>query len=104
MNPLGLTPRPGLNEPPLENLRLDPFFPTSKTFGEDEFRNISETGDRFRKRRDIEMIVKSEAYTDKDGTKHQIVNMVKYKLFKLNIMLNYHLINYFYTELSTRNS
>ncbi|XP_054286091.1 integrin alpha-PS1-like isoform X2 [Macrosteles quadrilineatus] len=69
VNPLQLVSRPGLLEAPLE-----PLTPTSGPLY-----NTTEGGTdgsiRVRRRRDAEMVVRSETYTDKDGRKHKVVNM-----------------------------
>jgi hypothetical protein len=69
VNPLNLTRRPGVEELPLEALTL-PTRPLSATL------EPPEQPQTRRRRRDIEMVVRAESYIDKDGNKHELVNMV----------------------------
>ncbi|XP_063233340.1 integrin alpha-PS1 isoform X2 [Bacillus rossius redtenbacheri] len=64
VNPLGLPQRPGLSEAPLEALTL-PAEPPAP----------ADASDRPRSRRDTEMVVRAEAYTGKDGRRHEVVKM-----------------------------
>lgn len=85
INPLKLTSRPGAMEPLLENLEMDPFLTTGKlsvSSTEKEYNETKKTiefstaaENKVRRRRDSE-IVKAEAYTDKDGQRKHVVNMV----------------------------
>lgn len=79
INPLGLKVRPGVDEPPLENLRMEPFLLSGapgRAEGPGFYNRSAELRNR-RERRDSEMVVKPEAYTDKDGIRHHVVNMVR---------------------------
>lgn len=78
VNPLRLDNRPGLLEAPLEMnnpaASVPPYNVTPASVGEEG---------RVRKRRDAEMVVRAETYTDKDGRKHKFVNMVRsFEVFK----------------------
>lgn len=81
-----MTPRPGSNEP--ENLEIDPFLSTGKlsvsSNGKEHnstkitnhiFRFNNGAENKVRRKRDND-IVKAEAYTDKDGQRKHVVNMV----------------------------
>lgn len=79
--------RPGVPEPYLENLEMDPFLRTGKlsVSSSEKYAEHNETKKTFeyssaienkvRRRRESD-IVKAEAYTDKDGQRKQVVNMV----------------------------
>ncbi|XP_075237654.1 multiple edematous wings [Lycorma delicatula] len=67
VNPLGLGSRPGLHEPPIEPLSSH-VIPHNVTVNTD-------SGLHTRVRRDTEMVVRAEIFTDKDGRKHEIVKM-----------------------------
>jgi len=69
VNPLQLVSRPGLLEAPLEPLSPTPR-PLHNTTDPSTDGSV-----RVRKRRDAEMVVRTETYTDKDGRKHKVVNM-----------------------------
>lgn len=86
INPLKLTTRPGTFEPYLENLEMDPFLSSGKlsvSSSEKEhnstYKNVVEyrsgVENKIRRKRDND-IVKAEAYTDKDGLRKHVVNMV----------------------------
>ena len=77
VNPLNLTRRPGMEEHPLEALTLPESSLLSTLEPREELRESENTKTR-RRRRDVEMIVRAESYTDKDGHKHEVVNMVSY--------------------------
>lgn len=70
VNPLDLQKRPGLLETPLEHLAVRNTPAYNVTIDSDS------GAVRIRRRRDLEMVVKAETYTDKDGRKHKFVNMV----------------------------
>lgn len=71
VNPLGLANRPGLLEMPLDQLTRGPITSTPS------YNSTSAAeASRIRVRRDTEMIVRAETYTDKEGRRHQVVNMV----------------------------
>lgn len=70
VNPLDLQKRPGLLETPLEHLAVRNTPAYNVTIDSDS------GAARIRRRRDLEMVVKAETYTDKDGRKHKFVNMV----------------------------
>jgi len=74
VNPLGLVTRPGLLETPLEvvgGTAVPAYNVTRDTDADTE----SEGGGRVRRRRDAEMVVRTETFLDKDGRKHRVVNM-----------------------------
>lgn len=75
VNPLNLTRRPGVEEPPLEALTL-PARPLAATVEPLDSTWEPERPHTRRRRRDIEMVVRAESYVDKDGNKHELVNMV----------------------------
>ena len=73
-----------MEEHPLEALTL-PGGPLLATLEPpEELREPEHTQTR-RRRRDVEMIVRAESYTDKDGNKHEMVNMVS--CFSLKFVL-----------------
>lgn len=77
LNPLELKPRPVSKNTP-ENL-VDPVFNTGIVDHSEEKSNYSSQRKPYsslRQKRDVEMIVKPEAYVDKDGNRKEIVNMV----------------------------
>ncbi|XP_023726795.1 integrin alpha-PS1 isoform X2 [Cryptotermes secundus] len=74
VNPLNLTRRPGVEEPPLEALTL-PARPLAATVEPLDSTWEPERPHTRRRRRDIEMVVRAESYVDKDGNKHELVNM-----------------------------
>ncbi|KAL0883105.1 hypothetical protein ABMA27_016566 [Loxostege sticticalis] len=84
INPLKLTQRPGVAEPYLENLEMDPFLRSGKLSVSSSEKQHNETKrvfesssayeNKVRRRRESD-IVKAEAYTDKDGQRKQVVNM-----------------------------
>ncbi|RVE45363.1 hypothetical protein evm_009992 [Chilo suppressalis] len=84
INPLKLTQRPGVPEPYLENLEMDPFLRTGKLSVSSNEKQHNETKktyeyssgieNKVRRKREND-IVKAEAYTDKDGQRKQVVNM-----------------------------
>lgn len=71
VNPLGLDSRPGLDETPLDEVL---------SRGSNSYSSETNSSDDLlphrRRRREQEMIVRPEAYTDKEGRKHQVVYMV----------------------------
>lgn len=69
VNPLNLTRRPGVEELPLESLML-PARPLAATL------EPPEQPQTRRRRRDVEMVIRAESYVDKDGNRHELVNMV----------------------------
>lgn len=75
MNPLNLTRRPGVEEFPLESLTL-PSRPLATTLEPPEPSWEPEHPQTRRRRRDVEMVVRAESYVDKDGNRHELVNMV----------------------------
>lgn len=77
VNPLNLTRRPGVEELPLESLRL-PSRPLAATLEPPEPTWESDHPQTRRRRRDVEMVVRAESYVDKDGNKHELVNMVSW--------------------------
>jgi hypothetical protein len=77
VNPLNLTRRPGVEEPPLEALTL-PARPLAATVEPLDSTWEPERPQTRRRRRDIEMVVRAESYVDKDGNKHELVNMVSW--------------------------
>lgn len=70
VNPLILANRPGLLETPLEQMTRGPIT-TTPSYNS----TLAAEASRVRVRRDTEMIVRAETYTDKDGKRHQVVNM-----------------------------
>lgn len=81
--------RPGTTEPLLENLEMDPFFTTGKlsVSSSEKFnkeynrtRKVTEysaaSENKVRRKREND-VVKAEAYTDKDGHRKHVVNMVR---------------------------
>ncbi|XP_034256700.1 integrin alpha-PS1 isoform X2 [Thrips palmi] len=69
VNPLGFENRPGLDETPLDEVAPQ---------GGNSYSSETNRSDDFphrRRRREQEMIVRPEAYTDKEGRKHQVVYM-----------------------------
>lgn len=80
VNPLNLTRRPGVEELPLEALTL-PARPTAATLAPPEPAWDLEQPQTRRRRRDVEMVVRAESYVDKDGNKHELVNMVSWKSY-----------------------
>ncbi|XP_026499697.1 integrin alpha-PS1 isoform X1 [Vanessa tameamea] len=87
INPLKITPRPGVAEPYLENLEMDPFLTSGKlsvSSNEKEHNSTRITNhivgynsgaeNKMRRKRESD-IVKAEAYTDKDGQRKHVVNM-----------------------------
>ncbi|KAJ0176589.1 hypothetical protein K1T71_007768 [Dendrolimus kikuchii] len=86
INPLNLTIRPGTHEPMLENLEMDPFLTTGKlsvTSVQKQYNETKYTAEysstvenKLRRKRESD-IVKAEAYTDKDGQRKHVVNMVE---------------------------
>ena len=70
VNPLNLTSRPGFEEKPLEALMqpLEEMRQDART--EDE-------GSRRRRKRDTEMILRPEAYIDKDGRRKNVISSVR---------------------------
>ena len=79
MNPLNLTRRPGVEELPLEALTL-PARPLAATLAPLEPAWDLEQPQTRRRRRDVEMVVRAESYVDKDGNKHELVNMVSLEI------------------------
>lgn len=80
VNPLNLTRRPGEEELPLEALTL-PARPLATTLAPPEPTWDFEQPPTRRRRRDVEVVVRAESYVDKDGNKHEIVNMVSWKSY-----------------------
>lgn len=85
INPLNLTIRPGAQEPYLENLEMNPFTTSGKlSFSSYEKRHnessrkieYTSLGNKIRRKRDND-VIKAEAYTDKDGQRKHVVNMVR---------------------------
>ncbi|XP_073956802.1 integrin alpha-PS1-like isoform X3 [Choristoneura fumiferana] len=85
INSLKLTKRPGVAEPHLENLEMDPFLTTGKLsvssiekHNETSYKNViqysSASENKVRRKREND-IIKAEAYTDKDGHRKNVVNM-----------------------------
>ncbi|XP_068633179.1 integrin alpha-PS1-like isoform X2 [Battus philenor] len=84
INPLNLTIRPGIMEPLLENLEMDPFLTTGKLSVSSNEKTFNRTKkiveystaveNKVRRKRDND-VVKAEAYTDKDGQRKHVVNM-----------------------------
>lgn len=88
INSLKLTKRPGVAEPHLENLEMDPFLTngklsvsSSEKHNETSYKNViqysSASENKVRRKREND-IIKAEAYTDKDGHRKNVVNMVRY--------------------------
>ena len=78
VNPLNLTRRPGVEELPLEAL-THPAGPLAGTLEPPELTWDLEQPQTRRRRRDVEMVVRAESYVDKDGNKHELVNMVSWR-------------------------
>lgn len=93
INPLKLTSRPGGTEPYLENLEMDPFLSSGKlsVSSSEKSHNFTKVQNQIvgystgaaknvRRKRQSD-IVKAEAYTDKDGQRKHVVNMVSLVYF-----------------------
>lgn len=74
VNPLNLTRRPGVEELPLEALTISAR-PLAASLAHLEPSWDLEQPQTRRRRRDVEMVVRAESYVDKDGSKHEPVNM-----------------------------
>lgn len=75
VNPLGLPPRPGLLEVPLDEMIPRVFLGKGNSYA-DQTNSTDDLPPHRRRKREQEMIVRPEAYTDKEGRKHQVVFMV----------------------------
>lgn len=84
INPLNLSRRPGTSEPYLENLEMDPFMSGKLSVSSNQKQHndtkkveaySSAYENKVRRKRESD-IVKAEAYTDKDGQRKHVVNMV----------------------------
>ncbi|XP_077299623.1 multiple edematous wings isoform X2 [Arctopsyche grandis] len=76
-NPLGLNPKPSSKDAPPANL-VQPHFATKSNNRYMETSNYTSRQNvqsEVRLKRDVEMVVKPEAYVDKDGTRRPIINM-----------------------------
>ena len=80
VNPLNLTRRTGVEELPLEALTLTAR-PLAATLAPPEPAWDLEQPHTRRRKRDVEMVVRAESYVDKDGNKHELVNMVSWKYY-----------------------
>lgn len=78
LNPLNLKTRPKSKNNPPENL-IEPVFNKGSGNQNEEKSNYSSQRKPYsgvRQKRDVEMVVKPEAYIDKEGNRKEIVNMV----------------------------
>ena len=80
VNPLDLPPRPGLQEVPLDEMIPRVLLNKGSSYT-DQTNSTDNFPPRGRRKREQEMIVRPEAYTDKEGRKHQVVFMVSKQLF-----------------------
>lgn len=88
VNPLNLTRRPGVEELPLEALTL-PARPLAATLEPPVPTWGLEQPQTRRRRRDVEMVVRAESYVDKDGNRHELVNMVSWEAGQHLVLFTY---------------